>query len=158
MLRSLLTGVSDDWIYNNEGGQSWSPIDIVGHLICGEQTDWIIRTGIILEHGEEKTFEPFDRFAQFEQSEGVGLEELLDTFEDLRRRNLEKLEELCITEDQMRLRGTHPDLGSVTLEQLLATWTAHDLGHIAQIARVMAKQYSEAVGPWRQYLPVLDRK
>jgi hypothetical protein len=130
-------------------------------LIHGEETDWVPRARIILEHGESRAFEPFDRFAQFEKSAGKSLTELLEQFESLRKQNLDALDRLTITTDQLALRGMHPELGSVTLGQLLATWVAHDLSHVAQATRVLCKQYSEAVGPWKQYLPILldgDRK
>jgi methionine--tRNA ligase beta chain len=154
-LNALLRGVPDAWTMGNEGPDTWSPYDILGHLIHGEQTDWIPRARIILEHGESRAFEPFDRFAQFEKSKGKSPGELLDEFEALRKRNLTALEEMKITSDQLTRRGRHPELGSVTLGELLATWVAHDLSHIAQAVRVMCKQYSEAVGPWKEYLPLL---
>ncbi len=155
-LRSMLNGLSDDWIKANEGPDSWSPFDIVGHLIHGEETDWLPRLKIILEHGEAHPFTPFDRFAQFEKSAGKTLEELLDQFESLRNQNLVALENLQLRPEQLDLKGTHPELGTVNFGQVLATWAAHDLSHIAQISRVMAKQYTEAVGPWREYMPILN--
>lgn len=155
-LRSLLGGLSDAWITANEGPETWSAFDIVGHLIHGDKTDWIPRLRIILEHGEAKTFTPFDRFAQFETSKGKTLAELLDTFEALRQENLHTLEELGLQRLQLDLSGTHPELGRVTLQQLLATWAVHDLGHIFQIARVLAKAYAAQVGPWGVYLGVLS--
>ncbi|UCC74706.1 MAG: DinB family protein [Gemmatimonadota bacterium] len=154
-LRALLAGLSDEWIRCNEGPDTWSPFDIVGHLIHGEQTDWIARIRIILEAGELRTFTPFDRSAQFEESRGKTLGELLDTFETLRESNLRTLDELNIQPTQLELTGAHPALGRVTLRQLLATWVVHDLGHIAQMARVMAKGYADDVGPWGAYLSVL---
>jgi len=154
-LRALLADVSDPWIRCDEGPDSWSPFDVVGHLIHGERTDWIARTRIILEEGESRTFTPFDRFAQFQDSRGKTLAELLDTFEALREENLGILEGMKLQPDQMELTGMHPELGRVTLRQLLATWMVHDLGHIAQVARVMAKGYSDQVGPWGAYLSVL---
>lgn len=157
-LKSLLRGLAADWTMGNEGPDTWSPFDIIGHLIHGEETDWIPRARIILEHGESRAFEPFDRFAQFEKSKGKSLEELLDKFESLRNRNLAALEQMNIRPDQLARRGTHPELGIVTLGELLATWAAHDLSHIAQAVRVMCKQYSEAVGPWKPYLPILESK
>jgi hypothetical protein len=141
----------------NEGPDTWSPYDVLGHLIHGEETDWIPRARIILEHGESQAFEPFDRFAQFEKSKGKSPAQLLDAFETLRKRNLAVLAQMNITPDQLSLSGRHPELGSVTLSELLATWVAHDLSHIAQAVRVMCKQYSAAVGPWREYLPILAR-
>lgn len=157
-LNSLLRGLAADWTMGNEGSNTWSPFDIIGHLIHGEETDWIPRARIILEHGESRAFEPFDRFAQFEKSKGKSLEELLDEFESLRNRNLAALEQMKITPDQLARRGTHPELGGVTLGELLATWAVHDLSHIAQAVRVMCKQYAKAVGPWKPYLPILESK
>lgn len=154
-LAALLTGLDDDWTQHNEGGDSWSPFDIVGHLIHGEKTDWMGRLRILLDHGEDRAFDPFDRFAQFEASRGRTLEELLEEFAQLRRLNLQKLDLLELESEDFGRTGRHPALGRVTLEELLATWVVHDLGHIAQIARVMAKQYGDRVGPWREYLAVL---
>jgi len=154
-LAALLTGLDDDWTYNNEGGESWSPFDILGHLIHGEKTDWMGRVQILLDHGEARVFEPFDRFAQFEANRGRTLEELLGEFAQLRRLNLQKLNLLELEGEDFGRTGRHPALGRVTLEELLATWVVHDLGHIAQIARVMAKQYGDRVGPWQEYLSVL---
>jgi len=154
-LNGLLRGVPDGWTMGNEGSNTWSPYDVLGHLIHGEETDWIPRARIILEHGESQAFEPFDRFAQFEKSKGKSAGELLDEFETLRKRNLIALEEMKITSDQLARRGTHPELGRVTLGELLAAWVVHDLSHIAQAVRVMCKQYSDAVGPWKEYLPIL---
>jgi uncharacterized damage-inducible protein DinB len=156
ILNALIGELSDPWTLNNEGPDTWSPYDIVGHLIHGDQTDWIPRARIILEHGRTRPFEPYDRFAQFEKSRGKALGELLREFESLRGRNIEALEQMKLTPEKLTLQGTHPELGSVTLEQLLATWVAHDLSHVAQAARVMCKQYAEAVGPWKQYLPILS--
>ncbi len=157
ILRLWLQGLHDDWIYNDEGGESWSPYDVVGHLIHGEKTDWIQRLDIILGDQENKTFTPFDRFAQFEESEGKTLDNLLDEFASLRSANLEVLRSLNITEDQFSLTATHPSLGVVTLSELLATWVTHDLSHLGQIARVMAKQHKDQVGPWVQYIGILNR-
>lgn len=156
-LRALLSGLPPMWTEATEGPETWSPFVIVGHLIHGERTDWIPRARIILAQGQERRFAPFDRFAQFRESEGKTLAELLDEFAELRAENLVTLAGWRLTDTQLALRGEHPELGPVTLRQLLATWVAHDLGHVAQTARVMAKQYREAVGPWRAYLPVLDR-
>ena len=156
-LRTLLEGLPSAWTDANEGPDTWSPFDIVGHLIQGERTDWIPRARMILEEGRSRTFEPFDRFAQFRDSEGKSLAELLDEFEQLRAQGLGTLKGWHLTDAQLSLEGEHPVFGAVTLRQLLATWTAHDVGHLAQISRVMAKQYRDAVGPWRAYLPVMDR-
>lgn len=155
-LNSLLRGAPAELSMANEGPDTWSAYDILGHLIHGEETDWIPRARIILEHGESRAFEPFDRFAQFEKSNGKALDQLLDEFEVLRTKNLKALRRMNITPDHLALRGTHPELGSVTLKELLAAWVVHDLSHIAQATRVMCKQYSEAVGPWKQYLPILQ--
>lgn len=155
-LSRLIRGLPEPWVLGNEGPNTWSAYDILGHLIHGEETDWIPRARIILEHGESRAFEPFDRFAQFENSNGKALDQLLDEFEALRTLNLTALRRMNITPDQLALRGTHPELGSVKLKELLATWVVHDLSHIAQATRVMCKQYSEAVGPWKQYLPILQ--
>jgi hypothetical protein len=156
-LNSLLRGLAAPWIRSNEGGESWSPFDVLGHLIHGEETDWIPRAKIILEHGESKPFEPFDRFAQFERFKGKSLEELLDTFAHWRQRNLATLQQMNLTADKLTWKGTHPDFGAVTMQQMLATWVVHDLNHISQIVRVMSKQYTEAVGPWKAYLSILSK-
>lgn len=157
VLNSLLNGISNDWIQNNEGENTWSPFDIMGHLIHGEKTDWMARLEIILSDASSKTFAPFDRFAQFEESKGKTISQLLKEFEDLRKQNLSILKSKNITPKDLQLTGIHPTFGTVTLEHLLATWVAHDLGHIAQICRVMAKQYKNEVGPWREYLPIMDK-
>jgi hypothetical protein len=154
-LNSLLRYLPDEWVLPNEGAQSWSPYDVVGHLIHAEETDWIPRAKVILEDGDARPFEPFDRFAMFEKSRGKALAELLDTFEQMRAINLKELEKMILTTELLEKRGKHPELGMVTLGQLLATWVVHDLGHIGQIVRVMAKQYRNEVGPWQAYLPIL---
>ena len=156
-LNSLLRDLPEAWTLRNEGSETWSPFDVVGHLIHGEQTDWIPRARIILEQGESGIFEPFDRFAMFEKFKGKSLSELLDSFESLRAQSLKVLESMNLTPELLGKRGTHPELGVVTLSQLLSTWVVHDLGHVGQIARVMAKQYGEAVGVWKAYLPILSR-
>jgi uncharacterized damage-inducible protein DinB len=157
VLISFLSGLSNDWIQNNEGEETWSPFDILGHLLHGEKTDWIIRSEIILSNELVKTFASFDRFAQFEKSRGKNIQQLLDEFQDLRIQNLSILKSKNLSIEDLKKTGIHPTFGEVTLQQLLATWVAHDLGHIAQISRVMAKQYKAEVGPWRSYLPILDR-
>lgn len=157
VFRALLGGLTEAWTTPNEGPETFSPFDNVGHLIHGERTDWIARARIILAQGPNRTFEPYDRFAQYRESEGKTMADLLDEFASLRAANLEILRGWNLGEAEMELRGEHSALGEVTLRQLLATWVAHDLGHIAQTTRVMAKQYRDAVGPWRAYLPVLDR-
>jgi uncharacterized damage-inducible protein DinB len=156
-LRTLLAGLPDDWTTATEGPETWSAYDVVGHLIHGERTDWIARAEIILAQGANRRFTPFDRFAQFHESQGKTLVQLLDQFAQLRATNLNILVGWKLTEAQLAFEGEHPELGPVTLRNLLATWVAHDLNHLGQIARVMAKQYRDAVGPWRQYLPIMDR-
>jgi DinB superfamily len=157
VLAALLSGLPDDWIRGNEGVDTWSPFDVVGHLIDGELTDWMARLHIILSQAANRRFEPFDRFRHISRNKGRTLPELVAEFRRLREQNLSELRGLNLTAAQLQLTGEHPAFGSVTLEQLLATWVAHDLGHVAQIARVMAKQYRDAVGPWEAYLPVLHR-
>ncbi|HEX9486717.1 MAG TPA: DinB family protein [Gemmatimonadales bacterium] len=156
-LRELLAGLPSPWTSANEGPDTWSPQDVVGHLIHGEETDWIPRAKIILTRGEAQPFEPFDRFAQARRFVGWSLQRLLDRFAELRAEGVATLRQWHLTPEQLALRGRHPELGQVTLSQLLASWVVHDLGHIAQISRVMAKQYTAAVGPWKAYLPVLTR-
>ena len=156
-LRAMLAGLPSTWIDATEGPETWSPYDVIGHLIHGERTDWIARAQIILAQGANRRFEPYDRFAQFRESEGKPLGNLLDEFAELRARNVETVSGWKLSDAQLALEGEHPAFGPVTLRQLLATWVAHDLGHTAQIARVMAKQYREAVGPWRQYLSVMGK-
>ena len=156
VLRALLAGLGDEWTRGNEGGDTWSPFNVVGHLIDGERADWIPRARIILAR-EPRPFEPFDRFHHLAATRAQSLDELLETFARLRTENLRILREWNLGDDQLELRGTHPALGPVTLRQLLATWVAHDLGHIGQVVRVMAKQYDREVGPWKEYLPILTR-
>lgn len=156
-LSSLLRDAPEEWVHANEGVETWSPFDVLGHLIHAEAANWIPRAKIILEYGEQGSFEPFDRFAMFEQSQGKSLGELLTTFERLRGESLRQLDELNLTTELLAKRGRHPELGVVTLSQLLSTWVVHDLSHIGQIVRVMSKQYGESVGPWRAYLPILSR-
>ncbi len=155
--RALLHGVTDAWTAPNEGPETFSAFDNVGHLVHLERTDWMVRARIIREQGPDRTFAPVDRFAQYRESQGKTLADLLDEFARLRAQNLATLRGWNVTDDQLGLQAEHPALGTVTLRQLLATWVAHDLGHLAQTARVMAKQYRDAVGPWRAYLPILDR-
>jgi hypothetical protein len=155
-LDALLRGLPDGWITAHEGGQTWSPFDVIGHLIHGERTDWMPRVKIILEHGDAKAFDTFNRFAQFAVSEGRTLASLLDEFTALRTDNLCEFEELRLTDADLERRGRHPALGVVTLGQLLATWVAHDLDHVVQISRVLARQYSDEVGPWRAYLRIIS--
>ena len=155
VLRELLAGLPEVWTRASEGPGTWSPFDVVGHLVHGERTDWLARAEIILKEGEGRVFPPFDRFAQFEASRGRTLDELLAVFAELRAANLARLRALSLEKADLQRRGRHPELGSVTLEQHLATWVAHDLSHIGQVVRVMGRSYAEAVGPWRAYLPML---
>lgn len=156
-LRAMLEGLPGEWIDADEGAGTWSPCAIVGHLVHCDRANWIPRVRVILEHGPARPFPPFDREAQFRDSAGKTLTELLDEFARLRTENLATLASWRLDERQLRLEGLHPEFGRVTLSQLLATWAAHDLSHVAQVARVMARQYREAVGPWRAYLPIMDR-
>jgi DinB family protein len=153
-LDALLRGLPDVWVRGNEGKDTWNAIDIVGHLIVGERTDWMQRARIILENGETRQFDPFDRFAQSKQH-AKSLQQLLDEFGHLRVENLTALEALSLRPEDLNRRGRHPALGVVTLSQLLATWAVHDLTHLHQLSRVMATQYRDAVGPWSAYLGVL---
>jgi hypothetical protein len=155
-LDALLRGLPDGWIGANEGSDTWSPFDVIGHLIHGEQTDWLPRARIILEHGDARPFDTFDRFAQFRASQGRPLSELLDEFAARRAENLRQLATLALTDADLDRPGLHPELGPVTMRQLLATWVAHDLDHLVQIARVLARQYSDEVGPWRAYLRIIS--
>src|SRR2546425_6247711 len=154
-LRALLDGLSDSWIRANEGPETFSPFDVVGHLIDGEETDWIPRACIILAQGPNLRFEPYDRFRHRARNLGRSAESLLAEFTRLRTANLRQLESWKVTATALDLPGEHPSLGRVTLRQLLAAWVVHDLGHLAQVARVIAKQYRDEVGPWIPFLPVL---
>ncbi|HTK39115.1 MAG TPA: DinB family protein, partial [Pyrinomonadaceae bacterium] len=153
-LRTLLGGLSDGWISSSNHSDSWQAFDVVGHLIHGEETDWIPRARIILEQGENRTFVPFDRFAQFENSKGKSLADLLTEFEAARAKSLAELRSWHLTDEQLGLKGMHPELGEVMLGQLLATWVVHDLNHIRQIATSMAKLYDAEVGPWKEFLSI----
>jgi hypothetical protein len=157
VLEALLSGLPEVWTTGNEGADTWSPFDVVGHLIDGELTDWMVRLHVILKQAPDRRFEPFDRFRHISRNKGRQLSDLLAEFRQLRETNLSELRALDLAADRLQLTGEHPAFGTVTLEQLLATWVAHDLGHVAQITRVMAKQYRDAVGPWEAYLPVLHR-
>ena len=156
-LSALLGDLTDPWMHYSTDADAWSPYDVIGHLIHGEETDWIPRAVIILQEGQSRAFEPFNRFAQFEQSKGQSLGSLLEKFAQLRQQNLVTLKQMNIASEQWALRGTHPELGSVTLGQLVAAWVVHDLDHIHQIVVALAKQYTEAVGPWRAYLAILEQ-
>jgi uncharacterized damage-inducible protein DinB len=155
-LNALLRDLPEQWTLRNEGEKSWSAFDVVGHLIHGERTDWMPRVHRILESGESRTFDPFDRWGQERESEGKTLAQLLDEFANLRAANLNQLRALNLRPEDFPKRGRHPALGTVTLAELLATWAAHDLTHLHQISRVMAHQYRQAVGPWRAYLGVMQ--
>ncbi|HEY8459903.1 MAG TPA: DinB family protein [Blastocatellia bacterium] len=158
-LTAMLSGLPRNWVENNEGPETWSPYDVIGHLVHCERNDWIQRAKIILEHGEARPFDPVNRLAQFEESKGKTLEELLEEFAALRERNLATLREMKLGAGDLERTGRHPALGKVALKELLATWVTHDLDHVAQIARTMAKQYAAEVGPWEAYLSILrDRK
>ena len=154
-LNALLRGLPNTWVRGNEGKDTWTAFDIVGHLIVGERTDWIPRVRIIMANGEARPFDPFDRFAQFKETEDKSLERLLDDFTRLRGENLAALQTLNLQPEDLARRGKHPALGVVTLSELLATWAVHDLTHLHQLSRVMAHQYRDAVGPWLAYLGVL---
>ncbi len=156
VLIAMLKEISKDWTNCNEGPDTWSVFDVVGHLIHGEKTDWIPRSEIMLSDKADKTFEPFDRFAQFRESEGKTLNDLLIEFKSLRQKNLEYLRLKNLSTSEFEVTGIHPEFGDVTLSQLIAAWTVHDLEHIAQISRIMSKQYKSEVGPWSKYLKVLN--
>lgn len=155
ILKTLLENLDPDWMHQNEGVDTWSPYDIIGHLIHGEKTDWIPRTQQILDPTHTDAFEPFDRFAQFENSKGKTLEMLLEEFTILRAENIGILKNLALTHEDLAKEGKHPELGSVTLKNLLAAWTIHDLSHINQITRVLSKDLKNDVGPWKAYLTVI---
>lgn len=156
VLQTLLKDLHEDWTMNNEGPETFSPYVVIGHLIHGEKTDWRDRTMMILEHGVSKTFVPYDRFAQFEESQSKSLEQLLKEFEELRKDNLNWFMSLNLTDTDFDKKGIHPLLGQVTLRQLLSTWVVHDLTHIAQASRVMAKQYKQEIGPWVEYFRIMN--
>ena len=155
-LNALLSDLPNDWVLANEGPETFSPYDVIGHLIEGEENDWIPRARIILEQGEARPFDKFDRFAMYEKSQGKSLSEVLNQFEQLRGESLRQLDEMNLTPELLQKQGSHPALGVVTLSQLLSAWVVHDLGHIRQIVRVMAKQYREAIGPWTTYLTIVN--
>lgn len=154
-VRNTLAGLPDDWTMQNEGPDTWSPFEVVGHLIQGEKTDWIPRTKIIL-YEDDKHFTPYDRFAQFKESAGKTMEDLLLEFETLRAKNIKELESMNLQEADFDKTGIHPEFGPVAIRPLLAAWAVHDLGHIVQINRVLAKQYKKEAGPWSKYLAVLN--
>jgi DinB superfamily len=157
-LRGLLGGgLSEFWTLNNYGPATFSPFDVVGHLIHAERTNWLPRARMILERGESNAFEPFDRYAMYQSSKGKSIDELLENFATLRDENLSALSTMNLTPEQLDRRGTHPDLGPVTLRQLIAAWVVHDLNHLHQVAKSMAFQYRDTVGPWRAYLSILPK-
>jgi hypothetical protein len=155
VLGELLRDLPHDWTSATEGAGTWSPFDVVGHLIHGERTDWMPRVEHMLRYGDTVAFPAFDREAMFTASKGLTLAELLDTFEQLRNQGLARLNQLALTGADLTRHGRHPEFGIVTMGQHLATWVAHDLGHISQIVRVMARQYTDAVGPWQAYLRIV---
>ena len=155
VLRVLLNGLQEDWVIQNEGPATFSPYDVVGHLIHGEKTDWPARIRMILEKGTTSTFVPYDRFAMYDESAGKKMEQLLDEFESLRMNNMKWVRSLNLSDTELNKKGLHPRLGEVTLRQLLSTWVIHDLTHLSQITRVMAKQYKEEMGPWLEYFRIM---
>lgn len=157
ILKEWLVGLDPGWIHHNYGEDTFSPFDVIGHLVQGEISDWMTRVELILDQSESGPFPAWDRYAMFQESDGKTIEELLNEFTNLRRRNLELLFNKRITENELNMYGTHPSLGKVTLRQLLATWVAHDLNHIHQIAKCMAWQYRNEIGPWRQFITFMDR-
>jgi len=156
VLKALLSSLDNDWVMNNEGPETFSPYDVIGHLIHGEKTDWAARAKIILEFGLSKPFEPYDRFAQYQESKGKTVTQLMDEFERVRKDNMTWLKSLNLTEADLDKKGMHPKLGEVTLRNLLSTWVAHDLTHLAQITRVMARQFKEEMGPWPEFFRILN--
>ena len=158
VIKKMLDGLNDEWIYANEGDNTWSAFDVMGHLIEGEKSDWIPRMQIILSDSPEKKFEPFDRFKQFEESKGKNISQLIAEFKRLRQKNIKILKDAKIDKAALARKGIHPGLGEVTLQQLLATWVTHDLAHLLQISRVMVKQYREEIGPWEAYFSVFGGK
>ena len=157
VIESYLSNLSNEWILNNEGKDTWSPYVILGHLIHGEKKDWMVRIKTILSDSDNKVFEPFDRFAQLEEDHQKPISLMIQEFKALRKKNLQQMHSLNIQQQHLCLTGVHPEFGEVTLQQLIATWAVHDLGHIAQISRVMARQYSKEVGPWIEYLSILKK-
>ena len=155
ILNNLLRGLPDEWIYNTEGAGTWSAFDVVGHLIVCEQTDFISRTELILSDSTNKIFAPLDMELQFEMNKGKKLPELLDEFAGLRKKNIQKIIALNLSTGDFEKTGVHPKVGEATLKELLATWVAHDLNHIAQITRIMATQYKTEVGPFIEFLSII---
>lgn len=157
ILDAYLNQISEDWLRHNEGENTWSPYDIAGHLVFGEKTDWMARIKIILNDSENKLFEPFDRFAQQNEDQNRPVSALIEEFRSLRNANLKELKSLNIQQSDYSRIGLHPAFGQVTLAQLISSWVVHDLGHIAQISRVMSKQYKTEVGPWVEYMSILNK-
>ena len=156
VLQHLLSGLSDEWLYSNEGENTWSPHTVIGHLIYADETNWTVRARKILSDVDNR-FEPFNRAAQFELYNDKNIRDLLSRFSEVRKNSLKELSTIDINERTLSRKGIHPDFGEVTLTQLLATWTVHDLDHLNQISRVLAKQYIDAVGPWKSFLGILKR-
>ena len=156
VIEQILLGIDESWTMNNEGPDSFSPFDVLGHLIDGEETDWILRATLIRTSGEFVPFESYDRFRHYDRNKGKSVAELVAEFKTLRTKNISTVKNWNLTVDDLNLKGVHPELGQVTLRQLLSTWVVHDLGHISQTVRVMAKQYRSEVGPWKEYLTILD--
>ena len=157
VVTALLQGLSSEWLFNNEGADTWSPYDIIGHYIEGEKTDWIPRMRIILSNDDDKRFVPFNRFAQLNNDKNKPINALLHEFAEWRKNNILELKEANLNEEKLNKKGIHPAFGEVTLRQLLAAWVTHDLNHIHQISRVMAKQYKEEIGPWTKYISVVNK-
>lgn len=158
VLNTMLSGVSDYWVRQEEAPGKWSVYDVIGHFIHGEKTDWVPRMEIILGDTQDKTFTPFDRFAQFENSKGKSFEELLKEFDALRKKNVALLKSKNLSQEDFFKEGIHPEFGTVTLAQLLSTWAVHDLAHLAQITRIMAKQHKTNVGPWSNYIGLINKQ
>jgi hypothetical protein len=155
VLHALLDHLDNEWVMNNEGADTFSPYDVVGHLIYGEKTDWRPRIKMILDHGTSQSFEVFDRFAMYKESKGKSIQQLLNEFEELRKQNVAWFKSLALEEADYNKKGVHPQLGEVTLRNLVAAWVVHDLTHIAQISRVMAKQYKTEIGQWVEFFRIL---
>ena len=158
VLSALLSGLSEEWLFNNEGGSTWSPHQVLGHLVYGEETDWLPRTKIILEFDATKEFDAYDRFAQERLYTDKSPEELLDLFAKKREQNLEELKGMNLSSDDLMRKGKHPEFGEITLKEMLSAWVVHDLGHMVQINRTLAKNLKEEIGPWAKYLTVVRSK
>ncbi len=155
VIRYLISGVPEAVLSANEGPGTWSPVEVLGHLIYGEQEDWLPRTRIILEFGTDQPFEPFDRTGHEAFIKGKKTEELLEEFSVCRTSNVKKLQEMELSSGDLQRKGVHPEFGEISLKQMLAAWVVHDLGHINQIARVIAKAYHNEIGPWSKYLTIV---